>query len=133
MNNPRKFHPARCLLRIRQIITRHQPPPSPAHNLRFPPPIILQAQYGEGVALVEGEFFGDGGLVYVECSCCLPHGLVFNVSDDTAGRWIIRVAGEEVTYRNVEWAFHLVYTVVSRLERHYGFACGLDLRPVRHY
>jgi hypothetical protein len=54
-------------LAVLEVITRHETRSStvPAHNLRLPPPVVLQAQDSEDVAFTEGQFFGDGGLVHV--------------------------------------------------------------------
>ena len=41
-----------------------------ADDLGLPPAVVLQAQDSEDVALAEGEFFGDGGLVHVHCAGC---------------------------------------------------------------
>jgi hypothetical protein len=57
---------------ILQIIARHKPRPPTitSHNLRLPPPVVLQAQHGEDVAFAERQFFRDGGLVHVHCASC---------------------------------------------------------------
>ena len=53
-----------------EIITRDQTSPARlSRDLCLPPPVVLQPQDGQDVALGETELLGNGGAVQVHCSC----------------------------------------------------------------